>query len=54
MGKLPGLSSLFFPWSYRRATIFTEFGKTQAAAKVKPPPGRDHYLFTISGELSTP
>jgi integrase len=43
--KLPGFGPVFFPWNYRRATIFTEFGRIQAAAKVKPPAGRDHYAF---------
>ena len=29
----------------RRVTIFTEFGRIQAAGKVKAPQGRDHYAF---------
>ncbi len=43
--KLAGFSPVFFPWNYRRATIFTEFGRIQAAAGVKPPAGRAHYSF---------
>lgn len=43
--KMPGFSPVFFPWNYRRATLFTEFAKIQKAAKVKAPAGRDHYGF---------
>jgi integrase len=43
--KLAGFAPVYFPWNYRRATIFTEFGKIQAAAGVKPPAGRAHYAF---------
>jgi len=43
--KLPGFSPVFFPWNFRRASLFTEFGKIQKAAGVKAPAGREHYGF---------
>jgi integrase len=42
---LPGFSPVFFPWHHRRATLFDEFGRIQAAGEVKPPAGKARYTF---------
>jgi integrase len=44
--RLPGFCPVFFPWNYRRSTIFTEFARIQEAADVKPAAGdKVHFGF---------
>ena len=41
---LAGFSALMFPWPYGRRTLWVEFHRIEAAAKVKPD-GKAHYGF---------
>jgi integrase len=43
--RVPGFDPVFFPWNYRKATLFNEFARIQRKASIKPERGKDHYTF---------